>query len=480
MISRLTVSYAAAVSFLCAAGVSKADVFTMFGAGAKSISYANGGTAVNDDYSSIFGCPAAISFGVQSIGASFIVGVNQLGINLSPRPSGYDPGDIGSGNPVIPYKYRLKQRADPPQPPDIYGFEVGTTLTPFVDWLTLGILAYIPVSGLGRQYTYFADEREQYFSNTLHYELYGEQLISQQILIGASALPLKWFSAGLGLRMLPSSDTNTLVLIPNPVYQTYQEMNLRVETSLNLGVMAGLMFSIFDDQFRFAATFRDKIEMNVSGKTTVQIKGFETSDEYPFYQPLDFTILCLPRQFVWAAAYKNDFFNVAADLTFSQWSNYKDNHGNDAGFSDTYSFSIGGELKATDWLKIRSGFGYRPSPVPAQSERTNYVDNDMYLLGIGAVFDLNIEGKSLELNLFTQMQFARGRNEVKNSAAHYPACAEGVERLCDEIPDDIKDIRSGKPLKGVAGLQTGNPGWPGFSSGGWIGLTGIQLVWRYR
>ncbi|MBM4388326.1 MAG: hypothetical protein FJ088_11340, partial [Deltaproteobacteria bacterium] len=270
MINRFIVSYAAAACFLCAAGVSNADVFTMFGAGAKSISYANGGTALNDDYTSIFGCPAAMSFGAQSLGAGFVAGVNQLGINLSPRPSGYDPGDIGSGSPAIPYKYRLNQRADPPQPSDIYGFELGATMTPFVDWLTLGILAYVPVSGLGRQHTYFADEREQYFSNTLHYELYGEQLISQQLLIGASARPLKWFSAGLGLRMLPSSETNTLVLIPNPVDQTFQEMNLRVDTGLNLGVMAGLMFSLFDDKFRFAATFRDKIEMNISGKAAVQ------------------------------------------------------------------------------------------------------------------------------------------------------------------------------------------------------------------
>jgi hypothetical protein len=42
----------------------------------------------------------------------------------------------------------------------------------------------------------------------------------------------------------------------------------------------------------------------------------------------------------------------------------------------------------------------------------------------------------------------------------------GPERVKDEIPDDAQ--KSGEPVDGAAGLQTNNPGWPGFSSGGWI------------
>ena len=43
----------------------------------------------------------------------------------------------------------------------------------------------------------------------------------------------------------------------------------------------------------------------------------------------------------------------------------------------------------------------------------------------------------------------------------------------DEVPDDA--VVSGQPLPGRDGLQTNNPGWPGFSSSGWILGGGINV-----
>jgi long-chain fatty acid transport protein len=40
------------------------------------------------------------------------------------------------------------------------------------------------------------------------------------------------------------------------------------------------------------------------------------------------------------------------------------------------------------------------------------------------------------------------------------------ERVKDELPDDAQI--SGDPVPSAGGLQTNNPGWPGFSSGGWM------------
>jgi tRNA uridine 5-carboxymethylaminomethyl modification enzyme len=459
--------------------VSSADLFTMFGAGSQSISLAGGGSALSDDYSALFNCPAGMAFGQQSLGVGFVGGINQLGIRLSERPSGYDPSDLGEASPVIPYKYRLTKRHNPSRPPDVLGFEIGTTISPFYDWVKLGVLAYVPLTGLGRQYTYFADEREQYFSNTLHYELYGEQLISQQVFVGASVQPLKWLALGLGFRLMPSSKSNVMVLLPNTVDQTQQEMNLRVETGFHLGAIAGIMTSLFEDRFRFAFTFRDKIDMSFKGKTEVQMKGFEDTSEYPFYQPVSFMILFLPRQVAYGAGYKSRYFKLTLDLTWSQWSEYTDNHDQPAGFQDTINYSIGGEYMPSQWFKLRGGFGFHPSPVPPQTERTNYIDNDIYIIGLGAVFNVDVYGKNLEINVFSQFQFASDLQTVKNVHSQYPSCAAGEKNLCDEVPDDLKDPVSGKVIEGASGLQTGNPGWPGFSSGGWIGLTGVHLVWRY-
>jgi len=58
-----------------------------------------------------------------------------------------------------------------------------------------------------------------------------------------------------------------------------------------------------------------------------------------------------------------------------------------------------------------------------------------------------------------------------------PTYADGQNRtpalVKDEVPDDGEN--GGTPIPGRQGLQTNNPGWPGFSSGGWMASAGIYL-----
>jgi hypothetical protein len=48
------------------------------------------------------------------------------------------------------------------------------------------------------------------------------------------------------------------------------------------------------------------------------------------------------------------------------------------------------------------------------------------------------------------------------------------ENVQDEFPDDAVDSR-GRPIASAAGLQTNNPGWPGFGSAGLIWGGGATL-----
>jgi hypothetical protein len=50
--------------------------------------------------------------------------------------------------------------------------------------------------------------------------------------------------------------------------------------------------------------------------------------------------------------------------------------------------------------------------------------------------------------------------------------------MVDELPDDAVDAR-GDPFPGAAGLQTNNPGWPGFGSDGWILGGSLTLTLLY-
>ncbi len=97
--------------------------------------------------------------------------------------------------------------------------------------------------------------------------------------------------------------------------------------------------------------------------------------------------------------------------------------------------------------------------------------------GAGASWDL--EGKVLEAQAFAQVQAARGRQTVKARLPVHPACGPGVAALCDEVPEDTRDPITGNVVEAAAGLQTGNPGIPGFSSGGVVAVGGVEVLWRY-
>jgi hypothetical protein len=47
--------------------------------------------------------------------------------------------------------------------------------------------------------------------------------------------------------------------------------------------------------------------------------------------------------------------------------------------------------------------------------------------------------------------------------------------VCDEVPDTTVDPVTGKTMAQAQGLQTGNPGFPGFLSFGTILAFGLDL-----
>jgi len=47
--------------------------------------------------------------------------------------------------------------------------------------------------------------------------------------------------------------------------------------------------------------------------------------------------------------------------------------------------------------------------------------------------------------------------------------------MLDEFPDD-SDTKTGDP----EGLQTNNPGWPGYSSSGFVGSVGVGVSYQFQ
>jgi long-subunit fatty acid transport protein len=78
----------------------------------------------------------------------------------------------------------------------------------------------------------------------------------------------------------------------------------------------------------------------------------------------------------------------------------------DMGFSDTFVARIGAEYLMLERLRLRAGYVYRPTPTPAQTGQTNFLDTDAHLISVGAgwTFDDPLQmAKSLSVDGAAQL-----------------------------------------------------------------------------
>jgi long-chain fatty acid transport protein len=359
--------------------------------------------------------------------------------------------DAGSGHGTLTY--------------EVFGLVVKL----FDEHLALGVHGYVPNGEFTKLRAFYNDEREQYFSNSLHPELYSDRM---------SALSL---ALGLGLKLSDSLSLGigaTLGLEAKVVAPTYvvdagslDRILIDMNASVNVGVTPhfGLSYEI-GDRIRLSATAHapQKVELETSF-TFLLSNGLEQSSGIDLV--LDYT----PWQVGLGGAVDlvkdaEQTLAVACTGLFSGWSAYVDRHG--ARPSPSYAWSD--TISATAGMRYRRqqlgtllDLGYTPSPVPEQTGRTNYVDNDRVSGTVGAEYHFRLLDADVRVGGQAQLHHLLVREHRKLPT---PTRADGEnlapELVKDELPDDAQ--LGGEPISSAAGLQTNNPGWPGFASGGWI------------
>ena len=124
---------------------------------------------------------------------------------------------------------------------------------------------------------------------------------------------------------------------------------------------------------------------------------------------------------------------------------------------------------------------YAPSPVPLQTGRTNYVDNDRYAVGAGVTYQLDMADSKFKLRFGIQGQLhilpRRTQQKIDPTAPAY-ADKHYSQLVQDEWVDGATNSR-GDVYQESFGLQTNNPGWPGFSSRGMILGAGLNAALLY-
>jgi len=455
-----------------------ANGFDVFGAGSRSAATANSGVTTSTDYSAVHHNPAALVLGSSSFGGGVLFTYSDLGIRLADRPAGYDIPDLGASGPAVGSSYRLRTRRDLEGAEPGLALFFGGTMDLGIEDLRIGAMASVGVVNSSAQQSVFNDERQQYFSNQLQFDLLGGRIEHSIVLLGAAYKILDWLSVGAGVSFMPSATTKNFIYMDNITDQSNIDLNVDLEIGSRWRPHAGILVQPVEE-VRLGASFRDEQLLALGVENEVQARGLQGGENYPFTQQLDLNMQFSPRQFLWGASYHQHNWMVTGEVTYVVWSRYAGNHGEDAGFSDTLNTRLGGEFSVLDDHTVRAGFAYEPTPVGPQTGRTNFVDNDRLIASAGMGHVLEVGENQLRIDWHIQFQVLTERTEFKDPSADYPTCAEGVTTICDEVPDESVDPSTGQPWPEAAGLQTGNPGFPGFSSGGWIATTGVEVTWEF-
>lgn len=477
--ARVVVVAATWLLAVCASDA-RANPLDVVGLGSRGGAMVGALSASADDYTAVHYNMAALTRSRGSFGVGLVASLDDVSIHLKGRPDGYDLPDQGASSAAIPSKYRLSQRSDTNDIPNIAGVHIGAVGQIGIKDLHFGIGAYLPFQGLGSQRTRFPDEREQYFSNRLDFELIGQRSQHFVFIVGTAYALTDWLSVGAGISFLPRATAQTGVYLDNAADQSDVDLVVVNEQKGRVAPHLGLLLTP-SKETRFSLAWRGANYFAINLDNNIQIKGFETSEDFPVLQRQRVVTNFTPEQAVFGAALERSGWLVNLDASWQRWSDYIDTQGfSNTGFDDTLGVRLGVERQASADTAFRFGVGFEPSPVPEQTGRTNYVDNDRVIAGLGAGHQMKVFGSPLELGWFLQLHYLRPRDTNKDAAeGGYPVCADGVTGLCDEIADDTPDAVTGQPVPAYQGLQTGNPGFPGFQSWGIVMAFGVDARWKF-
>lgn len=458
---------------------SQASPFEVYGVGARGSALGHTGVASSKDYTATFYNPAALTQSTQTIGLGLNYALKDLNVQLGTRPQGYDLPDLGPQSPTVPSQYRLQPRQGRTETNHTFMLQSGASSALGSKAFRIGFVASLPLyQSRSPSTSVFNDEREQYFSNQLDFDLLGGRLEHFVFQTAVAYQFTSWLSIGIGAQVMPFASTQNYIYINDAARQDQIDLNIGLQTQTQWRAQGGLLFTPAPN-YKMGFSFRDEQYMKIEGQNTVQVRGLQESDSYPFIQEMNILIDYSPRQFTWGGTWQGSKWMLAGDVVYTVWSDFQNHHLEKTDFQDTWSSRIGIEYHFNPQHQLRFGIRYEPTPVGEQTGRTNYIDNTRTVLSLGSGHILSLYEKKLDLSWFAQFHLLHGRKHMKTLQDAYPLCSEETSSLCDEVSDTLLNPQTRQPWPEAQGLQTGNPGFPSFSHGGWMGQFGLEVSWSY-
>jgi hypothetical protein len=437
----------------------------------------------------------------------FVLG-DEIGIRGDARPAGADIPVAAAGatfpnDPLphngIPTQWLEHGSTQPPiaaRPRQAAGSGHNWRAFQIIGWvhkffegrLGIGIYGFIPYGSFTSASAFYSDEREQYFTNSLHSELYSDRLTATSLAFATGLQLTKALSVGV------SATLSLKATATSPTYLksigAFDDILISANTSVNTSLSP-----------HFGASFRPTERWNLSATVHTPQK-FQVDANFKFLvvtgetngvdegASVSFTHDYLPWKISAGSSYdvvstKERKVSVVGTALLAMWSDYIDRHSQRPSgpyaWYDTLSGSLGLRYQQGPFRGLFD-VAYEPTPVPEQTGRTNYVDNDR--LGGALGFDYTFPFFSGRLRAGLQTQVHRFIPHHTTKLAAYSTGMTRPDLVIDEVPDDATagiDPVTGmaRPLAGREGLQTNNPGWPGFFSAGWMIGGSCHVTFHY-
>lgn len=390
---------AAAVMAVCAASAAHAAGFMLTEQSAGSLGRAYAGVGVDGtDISGVYYNPATMTLhpGTQ-IQAGFVA----VGLDLAFEGSGNYDGVTENGQyntQAIPHGYISHQLSD--------NMWVGLAMTvPFGMGTEYGDNWKLANRGISAEVLTFD------FNPNVAWK------VSDKLSLGAG-MSIQYASADLKMRKELEAGTGL-------------GFDSEVDAdSIAWGFNVGLMWSPVDN-LRFGLSYRSKINHNADGNLTFDnlsegLSDVLEKDEFAILSSLMGThaataTLSTPAWAMATAAWDvNNLLSLYATFRWTDWSSFDEltiksiqNSTIHNKWQDTYLFSVGADLRFTNWWTFRAGIGYETSPIDDPKYRTAIIpDADRWWFALGSSFQAT---DNMQIDVSAAWLHGTGERDLWNS-----------------------------------------------------------------
>lgn len=358
-------------------------------------------------------------------------------------------------------------------------------------YLTAGLYAVLPLGKFTTTNAFFPDEREQYFSNSLHPELYGDRLTAPSIAIGIGSNPIEQLSIGVAFTIALINHASAGAYVPDP-----DNMQDGLVLQAAVGVVAKVAPHIAINyrplpNLQLTATAHSPSRFDIGlGFGYTLSNGNEQLAERVMVHDYNPWFIALGGEYVHDMGRYD--LTVVGGATLGLWSNYVNRHNErpsgDYAWRNTVTPSVGVRFGEKDLWTVGGDLNFVPTPVPEQTGRTNYVDSSKIGTALHADYRFDAGPLKMGVGANIQAQFHTTRRNTKivpdtSSAIRDPGSPNfganvNNQLVVDELPDGLED-RNGNVYQPALGLQTNNPGFPYYESGGMLFGGSVHLSIYY-